>query len=92
MAKRARKRESQQPRQQQGKGGGNSKGSGGKASGKGSGKMASKGCKRVTGDGRPICYRFNDSGGCKEQGCRFAHVCGQCFATDHSIANCPQKK
>ena len=28
----------------------------------------------------------------KLQNCRFAHLCGRCFASDHSIMNCPQRK
>ena len=90
LSKRARKAVQGQPQRQQqpseGKGTGKNKG-------KGKGKDNDKnGCARSTPDGRPVCYRFNEASGCKLQNCRFAHLCGRCFASDHSIMNCPQRK
>ena len=49
------------------------------------------GCKRMTPDGRPICYRFNSPGGCVKDKCNFVHVCGNCCAKDHNLTTCPAK-
>ena len=59
--------------------------------GKGSGKSGKDGtCASATADGRPICYAFNNSRlGCKKAKCRFAHVCGVCFAKDVPMFRCP---
>jgi hypothetical protein len=87
-------RKSQRTHRADGKGSGKGKGSGGgKSSHSGGGKGAkggkgSKGCSRNTPDGKNICYAFND-GVCKNgSGCKFAHVCGKCFAVGVSMLEC----
>ena len=83
-----------QRQQSHSEGKGSGKGNGkGKSRGKTGGKTdATNGCARSTPDGRPLCFRFNEAAGCKEPNCRFAHLCGRCFASDHTILNCPQRK
>ena len=73
---------------------GKSKGAGkAKRSGKDSGKGKTPGCASRTPepDSKPICYRFNnESQRCQNGGskCRFAHVCGVCFARDVPMYKC----
>ena len=99
--KRKRAEESQGPFRGGGHGGG---AGGGKGSGKGrgggrgagssggrGGNSAPPGCKVTTGDGKPICFRFNSAAGCAMTACRFAHVCGICCASGHTMATCPSK-
>ena len=54
--------------------------------GKGSGKAG--GCASKTSDGKDICYRFNGEQGCDATKCRFAHVCGVCFARGVPMHSC----
>jgi hypothetical protein len=51
--------------------------------GPGKGKTQAHGCASKTPepDSRLICYRFNnEQARCESAKCRFAHVCGVCFA------------
>ena len=59
---------------------------GNKGSSKGSGK--SRNCASKTNDGQDICYRFNGEQGCDNAKCRFAHVCGVCFAKGVPMHSC----
>ena len=54
---------------------GNDNGYNNKGGGKGKGKGATgQGCRRTTGDGKPICFRFNSAEGCQNDKCAFLHV------------------
>ena len=65
---------------------------GGKSKSKGKGKQMA-GCASHTADGKPICYRFNTPGEkCKEKKCKFAHVCGICFSSAHTMYQCGSNK
>jgi hypothetical protein len=67
-----------------GKGG---KGKGGKGKDyKGSAKGASR-----TPEGKSICWRFNNPGGCRNRRCKFAHVCALCFNKNHGTHQCQGK-
>ena len=47
------------------------------------------GCKKVTADGKAICFRFNNpKEGCKKTNCKFAHVCGRCFKAGVPMHKC----
>ena len=65
-----------------------------KAEAKGGAKGTAKakalpGCATHTKEGQPVCYRFNTPGqSCKKSKCRFAHVCGICFAENHPMYQC----
>ena len=61
---------------------GKNKKGGSKGSGEGTG------CPSTSPDGQRVCFQFN-SGGChNKKGCKFAHICGTCFAKGHSMAQC----
>ena len=60
---------------------------GSKGKGKGKGK---KGHSRTPAN-KPICFRYNSKGGCKEKAkCHSEHVFTPCFG-DHPATECPQK-
>ena len=63
---------------------------GNKGSSKGSGKA--RGCASKTNDGQDICYKFNSEQGCTTTKCRFAHVCGVCFAKGVPMHSCLHNK
>ena len=42
-------------------------------------------------DGTPICWKFNRRGGCKDQSCRFLHICQRCQGK-HPYYNCKHVK
>jgi hypothetical protein len=63
---------------------------GNKGSSKGSGKA--RGCASKTNDGQDICYKFNSEQGCTASKCRFAHVCGVCFAKGVPMHSCLHTK
>ena len=47
------------------------------------------GCATHTKDGQPVCFRYNTPGEkCKKAKCRYAHVCGICFAESHPMFQC----
>ena len=46
------------------------------------------GCAAQTPDGTKVCYKFNNIGGCTQQNCAFAHVCGRCFAAGVPMHRC----
>jgi len=46
------------------------------------------GCKEKMPDGRNVCFLFNKPEGCARPTCKFAHVCGKCFAANVSMVNC----
>jgi hypothetical protein len=49
--------------------------------------------KKVTPDGKPMCFKFNSSAGCPNGAtCTFQHACGGCFKHGVSMKNCPQCK
>ena len=70
-------------------GGDSGKGKKGAAKGgaKGKGKGKGKG-KRQTPDGRMICGFYNSQNGCRSSTCQFLHLCGHCFAEDHTAQTC----
>ena len=44
-------------------------------------------------DSKRICFSRNLPGGCSENPCsKGAHVCALCYAYDHGIQDCPQRK
>jgi len=65
----------------------------GKGKGKGKGKnVAPSGCASTTPDNRPICFNYNNKAKrCKANGCRFLHVCGQCFKPNFPMYACDHK-
>ena len=73
-----------------GKGGG--KGAKGDNKGKGAKieKVKKQHLKTKTGDGRKICFKFNN-GKCKLSNCTFAHVCQLCLQEGHGKKACAQK-
>lgn len=61
-----------------------------KGNGKGPPKGKGKGlpgCKALTSDGMPICYRYNNKDSKCSGKCRFAHVCGRCLGK-HPMYQC----
>ena len=73
------------------KGSGKAKRAGKGAGGKGSNKV--QGCASKTPDGRDVFNRFNnDQNRCESVKCRFAHVCGVCFAKGVPMHSCLHAK
>eukprot|EP00438_Fugacium_kawagutii_P016064 Skav228712 [mRNA] locus=scaffold928:8883:10151:- [translate_table: standard] len=67
------------------------KGKGG-GKGKAPGRKGSGGhCATHTPEGKLICFRFNNGEKCKQNKCRYLHVCGLCFSTKHSMLQCDSK-
>ena len=63
--------------------------SGDKGKGKGKNKKGKDNRHSQTPDGKPICYRYNDSNRkCKNKKCRFVHVCSICLAANHPAYAC----
>ena len=74
---------------QKGGGKGSGKGKKGKGQKKKSGSLATPGCASTSPDGRSICYQFNNTNSrCNNAKCKFAHVCGVCFAKDSPMYVC----
>ena len=74
------------------KGGGKGKKGGGKSK---AGKRGAKGawCEHKAPDGRRICYAFNNPReGCTNKACKFAHICGRCYAEGKPLFECDHKK
>ena len=66
------------------------------AKGRGKTKGVGKGgqgghCASHTLGGKPICYRFNSGETCKMKKCKFEHVCGLCFSSQHAMGQCTSK-
>ena len=64
--------------------------------GRGKAKGSSKGgqgghCASHTPGGKPICYRFNSGEKCKIKKCKFEHVCGICYSSQHHMGQCTSK-
>ena len=79
-----RKEGSRKGGKRQGKGGGKGQKGAGK-SGKGGGVTN---CASRTPDGKPICYGYNNlETRCRDNKCRFLHVCGACFGR-HPVYAC----
>ena len=69
------------------------RGGGGKGKGKGALSQSSTGCATVAPDGGRICYAFNNRAeGCARQGCKYAHVCGVCFAKGRPMYDCDHRR
>lgn len=63
-----------------------SKGSKGKGKSKGAGLP---GCAKVTKEGKPICYSFNNKNeGCSKTDCLYQHVCGICMKPNSPMFTC----
>ena len=71
-----------------GKKGGQPKGGQAADRGKGKAKQKNKFANVKTPDGRNICFKYQ-SNTCNMAGCKFVHVCSECFGA-HPLASCPQ--
>ena len=49
------------------------------------------GIKRQDGNGKMVCYAYNQGHRCNQTPCNMAHCCWWCLGTDHTGPNCPQK-
>ena len=62
----------------------------GKGKGRGTSARPTKKLHVKTPDGRPLCFKFNNSDKCTAKNCNFVHLCQKCLG-NHPKSACPKK-